>query len=472
MSHPLAVFGLEPDADERALKRAYAQKLKSVRPDEDAEGFQKLNEAYKLALAFLRSGELPKATFGPGEDDADEAANVSEPAAESPPPDRSPAGQPYRGSFDAEEQGLHSADELTFRLDLRQFVGEIAAAAQPGDPDLFRSWLQQCINGWPLGVKSDVGSRIMSLVIERRVAMRPVLFDILVEELGVDEVTAGMNPLVLQQYRQLLIDTLWADQTLSLPMHASTKPRRDLRSVLFRWPVIWLLVIAAIVGASSVVTVMSGGDQMPPPSEVSEASGPTPINVYVNPGPGVDDHALQLMVRSGDLDPERRIDIYDEVIGRLKWMTDVPNDRLLALAFYNKGKALEEEFRFNQAQDVYATLQKRMARSPDEGVALLVAASYMQSGQRYYDLNQLDKALNDFRSVIDLYGLVNDGQLGLQVAKAMVAEIDVLMRQKKLADANSALERMDQLFAGTRDPAVQRMSRAIGKIVQEGTSPE
>ena len=52
MTSPLTVLGLGADADERAIKRAYAAKLKTVRPDEDPEGFQRLNEAYRAALQW------------------------------------------------------------------------------------------------------------------------------------------------------------------------------------------------------------------------------------------------------------------------------------------------------------------------------------------------------------------------------------------------------------------------------------
>ncbi len=43
-------LGIAIDADERAIKRAYAAKLRTTRPDEDPAGFQRLNEAYQQAL--------------------------------------------------------------------------------------------------------------------------------------------------------------------------------------------------------------------------------------------------------------------------------------------------------------------------------------------------------------------------------------------------------------------------------------
>ncbi|WP_055326203.1 J domain-containing protein [Ralstonia solanacearum] len=48
---PWAVLAIAPTQDARQIKRAYAARLKVVRPDEDAAGFQALREAYEWALA-------------------------------------------------------------------------------------------------------------------------------------------------------------------------------------------------------------------------------------------------------------------------------------------------------------------------------------------------------------------------------------------------------------------------------------
>ena len=50
MTFPWAVLGLEGPAGEAEIKRAYARRLKLVRPDGDAEAFQALVGARNLAL--------------------------------------------------------------------------------------------------------------------------------------------------------------------------------------------------------------------------------------------------------------------------------------------------------------------------------------------------------------------------------------------------------------------------------------
>ena len=43
------ILQIAPTGDERAIRRAYAKLLKSTRPDDDAEGYQRLREAFDEA---------------------------------------------------------------------------------------------------------------------------------------------------------------------------------------------------------------------------------------------------------------------------------------------------------------------------------------------------------------------------------------------------------------------------------------
>lgn len=64
---PLDLLGVPPDAGEKEIKQAYASLLKQHRPDEDPDGFQRLNEAYQAAMACIRrvAGDPPPARTKP-----------------------------------------------------------------------------------------------------------------------------------------------------------------------------------------------------------------------------------------------------------------------------------------------------------------------------------------------------------------------------------------------------------------------
>jgi hypothetical protein len=44
-------LGIEPTLDAKAIRRAYAERLKSIDADADIDAFQRLRRAYEMALA-------------------------------------------------------------------------------------------------------------------------------------------------------------------------------------------------------------------------------------------------------------------------------------------------------------------------------------------------------------------------------------------------------------------------------------
>ena len=59
------ILGLDDEADERTIKRQYAKLLKVHRPDDDAEAFQRLREAYEEALSWARERTVEEVEDAP-----------------------------------------------------------------------------------------------------------------------------------------------------------------------------------------------------------------------------------------------------------------------------------------------------------------------------------------------------------------------------------------------------------------------
>lgn len=54
------ILGIDSSADKKKIKIAYSKLLKTCRPDDDPEGFQRLHSAYKLALSEANSSHTPQ----------------------------------------------------------------------------------------------------------------------------------------------------------------------------------------------------------------------------------------------------------------------------------------------------------------------------------------------------------------------------------------------------------------------------
>jgi hypothetical protein len=198
-----AALGLAPDADERAIKRAYATRLKTSRPDEDPEGFQRLNEAYQAALAQCRGmatrDAVPIAPIATDISDAiDEAAP---PRLRVTPAPASPPAAAYRPFFGRRKMAWDDP-EMWIDLSLR-------TAFHASATDL-RQWLLDQPVWWSLAEKSRFRPRLLA-VFEARVPPMPrANFDALAEFFGFDRVEAGLDHAGLMALREAM-DDAWIE---------------------------------------------------------------------------------------------------------------------------------------------------------------------------------------------------------------------------------------------------------------------
>jgi hypothetical protein len=209
-----AHLDLPPDADERAIKRAYAVKLRTTRPDEDPEGFQQLNDAYQTALEMLRhrlaqeqfAGEQGTGDYG--QEAPLEPAVVDETAAHAllDDVDRDSSGEPATGTIEDEAGDVADAAPQGEAITLDQFLDACLGAAGDGDPRVLEHWLRSQPVLWSLEHKAMIGHWLLRLMDARQPPMTERNFDMLAEFFGYNDLHAGYDPLALQRLRARLIE--------------------------------------------------------------------------------------------------------------------------------------------------------------------------------------------------------------------------------------------------------------------------
>lgn len=153
--NPFHLLGIDWGSNEISIKRAYARLLRTTRPDDDPEGFQRLNEAYQAALAYAR--QPPE--WGEDEwDDGQEAAVTAESAhaAVIVESELSAIIAHEHPPFDNAEPASAIADETPFEFNA--FYGEAIEQANGWDDASLWRWLGNREDLYHLGFKQTVGS--------------------------------------------------------------------------------------------------------------------------------------------------------------------------------------------------------------------------------------------------------------------------------------------------------------------------
>lgn len=261
---PFAWLGLDEGADERAVKRAYAARLRVTRPEDDPQGFQALHAAYQAALAGCRRRQ--EAVVAAGEPIEPLPLPQPSPTRIEPPTRTEPVAPPP------------AVPPARFAMDA--FVAEVFVRADAGEPRDLHAWLCGVEALWSLELKARTGHALLLASHRQAPPMPARCLDVLLSFFGLDNTLAGHDPLALHQLRQR-IDLAWRlaperRKALASDLRITGhKARRTLDRVLlqlqrpFRWPQVLLrgLLPEWVNQAASVIQRLSGGQPaLLPPS--------------------------------------------------------------------------------------------------------------------------------------------------------------------------------------------------------------
>lgn len=193
--NPFAELGLEQDADEREVKRAYAAALRQARPDQDPERFQRVNEAYRACLDWLAW----RRHYDAQDDESDEAdtAEAADPAL-SPAADGAEGQGPYAG---------YSDDEHSALPDPKEFVAELFEVSSLGSAEDIHGWLQSHPAFYAIGARELYAPSVIAQL-QDEPNLPPRHLAALLHFFGLDEVgeaRAWLEPKIVALQRRALV---------------------------------------------------------------------------------------------------------------------------------------------------------------------------------------------------------------------------------------------------------------------------
>lgn len=224
MTSPLEWFELPSDADEREIKRAYAKRLKTVRPDADPAGFQQLHDMYRQALAWRQHAlaqtpgvsvavevEAPQEHLAEAAEQSTEprtplphprtqapplSAHSGVPAPTTPQSSAKPAGQWHPVQF---TQPV--AAEPSPRFDADAFVADYLDVAVSVDAAHVQAWLQQRQELWSLHTKHEAGRAVLQRLFRDPPPICMSTIEVTLQFFDLDHALAGVDPLQMQKLR-------------------------------------------------------------------------------------------------------------------------------------------------------------------------------------------------------------------------------------------------------------------------------
>lgn len=183
---PFAQLGLSADADELSIKRAYAQRLRVTRPEDDPEGFQRLHAAYQAALEQCRRRAASKKAARQPEERPIDSVAPAEPAV-------APA------AVDSSVVTLKIEPAATApALSVETFCGELVARASAGNAAELEHWLATHPALWSMPFKTACGRVLLQRLHRQPVAMPAACIATLIRFFDLDHARPAHDPFAMQ----------------------------------------------------------------------------------------------------------------------------------------------------------------------------------------------------------------------------------------------------------------------------------
>ncbi|HET6911924.1 MAG TPA: J domain-containing protein [Rhodanobacteraceae bacterium] len=263
MSTPFDLLGIGADADERAIKSAYAKLLRTTRPDEDAEGFQRLNEAYQLALKICRARGAgatrnawqqspPVVVQFTGTQPGTGAGERQEAAADESTDAGARSERPLPRPADAVQ--WRSAQPAQPAFNFQAFLASYREHAEADDVRALQAWLSAEPGVWHLPTKQAVGRHLLKTLFENPVPATEECLDTTLDFFKLNDALSGVDPIFLKRLKHRAIGEWHARSDLrglawQLYGSAASRNLLELRKIRarcerrFAWPRALLLTL-------------------------------------------------------------------------------------------------------------------------------------------------------------------------------------------------------------------------------------
>lgn len=200
---PFDQLGLDEDATERDVRRAYAVRLKKTRPDDDPVAFQALHEAYQACLDELRYRRECGGAFDDGsESDPGDVTPTEAPAPPGPrfaatvvpetdsdyaPPTAEEVLVAAMDGADGEGAGSGDVYDAEEGFNLTAFLQALFEQCDTATPAELEAWLNQQPELYSISLKSLLTVPVLRAVVAREPVLRPPMLDAVAHFFGASQ---------------------------------------------------------------------------------------------------------------------------------------------------------------------------------------------------------------------------------------------------------------------------------------------